>query len=240
MRRFCQQSISASAVTVYPINLKMSSLQGLLEQARGHLSSISPVSSPLTLPLAPTAPISNLIAHLTSTPLHPTYFPYLRFGILHAIRVTTVWAGLTKARQERIGVLHDLFGYLTMACKSVPYQPWFWLTDRGRRHYCFASSQSTAIMACPLDTLANLPHRLSPPSSDRHLAIHRRHMPYPALQHRNGLYRRDHQGHNYRSGTCYASEQHKLRWAWQLAGGYSPQRDCSLWRRMARFRIRTA
>jgi hypothetical protein len=92
-------------------------MASLIRRAADQLSGLTPTTLPLSLPIAPITPIAQLIAHLTSNPVHQTYFPYLRFGVLHAIRVTTVWAGLTKSRQGRVGVLHDLFGYLTMACE---------------------------------------------------------------------------------------------------------------------------
>ncbi|ORY30992.1 hypothetical protein BCR39DRAFT_455343, partial [Naematelia encephala] len=54
--------------------------------------------------------------------------------VIHAARVTTVWAGLTKGKDRRdVGLLQDLFGYLTMAwgggtlVSLLLHQPPSWL-----------------------------------------------------------------------------------------------------------------
>ena len=80
---------------------------------------------PLTLPLSPrlftpVGLVSKLVAHLTSTPVHTQYFPFLRFAAIHAARVATVLASLTRGRKpgSNVGVLQDLVTYLTMACTS--------------------------------------------------------------------------------------------------------------------------
>jgi len=71
----------------------------------------------LPLPLAPIHPLSALLEHITSKPVHEVYFPFLRFGAIHAVRTTTMWAAMTRGK-DRGGVsrLQDLFGYLTLAC----------------------------------------------------------------------------------------------------------------------------
>lgn len=69
-------------------------------------------------PLQPIAAVSAFLDNITTTPLHTTLFPYLRFPVMHAARVTLVWAGMTKARKD-VPVLQDLFGYLVLACKSL-------------------------------------------------------------------------------------------------------------------------
>ncbi|RXK35702.1 hypothetical protein M231_07030 [Tremella mesenterica] len=78
--------------------------------------------SPLTLPLPsplfrPVGPLANIINHITSTPVHETYFPFLRFGVIHAARVTTVFSALKQASSTgpSAGGLQDLIAYLTLA-----------------------------------------------------------------------------------------------------------------------------
>jgi hypothetical protein len=66
---------------------------------------------------------SSLVHHLTTTPVHDTYFPYARFTTLHAIRVSIVWASLTRSRRGKVGYLQDLFGYLVIACKLFTLNP---------------------------------------------------------------------------------------------------------------------
>ncbi|ODN82246.1 hypothetical protein L202_02531 [Cryptococcus amylolentus CBS 6039] len=95
--------------------------------------------APLTLiapsPSASILQLSDFVHHLTTTPIHPVYFPYLRFGAIHAARVTTVWAAQTKGRKGRVGTLQDLFGYLVMAWGGSTVvslllgQPPSWLTS---------------------------------------------------------------------------------------------------------------
>lgn len=97
---------------------------GAAEDLLGVITSKTSMLSPMTLPLAPVQPLNDLLAHLTSMPVHAAYFPYLRFGALHAARCTTVWAVLTRARRAKmggaakIGALGDLLGYLTVCCES--------------------------------------------------------------------------------------------------------------------------
>lgn len=38
--------------------------------------------------------------------------------VIHAIRVSIVWAGLTRAKRQHPGTLQDAFGYLVLACMS--------------------------------------------------------------------------------------------------------------------------
>ncbi|WVF69961.1 hypothetical protein IAT40_004746 [Kwoniella sp. CBS 6097] len=91
----------------------------LIESLTGKLSDTLAQLAPITLsvPTSPIFQVSKFVHHVTTTPIHPVYLPYLRFGVIHAARVTTVWAALTKARKnnKKVGVLQDLFGYLTMA-----------------------------------------------------------------------------------------------------------------------------
>jgi hypothetical protein len=77
----------------------------------------------LQLPSAPIEGITTLLENLT-TPVHPL-IPYARFPVLHAVRVSLVWAGMTAARhgnvqgRKKVGVMQDLFGYLVVACEST-------------------------------------------------------------------------------------------------------------------------
>lgn len=76
-----------------------------------------------TLPLAGIQPLSTFVNHLTTTPVHPSFYPYVRVGALHAARVATIWAGMTAAhragRAKKVGVAGDLFGYLVLCCTST-------------------------------------------------------------------------------------------------------------------------
>lgn len=96
----------------------------LIEQLTGYISNQTSPLSPITLPPLPVAsiqPLSWLIEHLTSTPVHPTYYPFARFGVIHAARVATVWADSTKGKDRRkVGVLQDLVGFLVMSCMPIP------------------------------------------------------------------------------------------------------------------------
>ncbi|ORX38863.1 hypothetical protein BD324DRAFT_569248, partial [Kockovaella imperatae] len=58
--------------------------------------------------------ISRLVHHITTEPVHPIYYPFLRFGALHASRTCLVWAAATKTggSRRKVGRLQDLFGYL--------------------------------------------------------------------------------------------------------------------------------
>ncbi|KAK6903797.1 hypothetical protein I203_107303 [Kwoniella mangroviensis CBS 8507] len=84
----------------------------LVDQLVGTISTLAPIT--LSVPTTPIFQVSRFIHHVTTTPIHPVYFPYLRFGVIHAVRVTTVWAGLKKGK-KRGGRLQDLFGYLALA-----------------------------------------------------------------------------------------------------------------------------
>jgi hypothetical protein len=63
---------------------------------------------------------STWVQSLLEQPLHPVYYPYSQFTVIHATRVALVWATLTKKRSSgrNVTFLHDLAGYLTMCCKS--------------------------------------------------------------------------------------------------------------------------
>jgi hypothetical protein len=69
-------------------------------------------------PLAPVLPLEHLLHHLTTAKVHDTYFPFIRFGCMHAARVAAAWAILTRSR-ARVGVLQDLVGFLTVACECM-------------------------------------------------------------------------------------------------------------------------
>ncbi|WVW78523.1 hypothetical protein I302_100478 [Kwoniella bestiolae CBS 10118] len=84
----------------------------LLDQLSSQISSLAPIT--ISVPTTPIFQVSRFIHHVTTTPIHPVYFPYLRFGVIHAARVTTVWAGMRKGK-KRGGRLQDLFGYLVLA-----------------------------------------------------------------------------------------------------------------------------
>ncbi|WVQ69193.1 uncharacterized protein L199_007409 [Kwoniella botswanensis] len=84
----------------------------LIDQLVETVSTLAPIT--LSVPTTPIFQVSRFIHHVTTTPIHPVYFPYLRFGVIHAVRVTTVWAGLKKGK-KRGGRLQDLFGYLALA-----------------------------------------------------------------------------------------------------------------------------
>ncbi|WWC67893.1 uncharacterized protein I206_101811 [Kwoniella pini CBS 10737] len=96
----------------------MSLIERLTDILSIQISQYAPIN--LNVPTTPILQISKFIHHVTTTPIHPIYFPYLRFGVLHAIRVTTVWANLTKGKNQNgsesgSGRLVDLFGYLVLA-----------------------------------------------------------------------------------------------------------------------------
>ncbi|WVQ76074.1 hypothetical protein IAR50_005711 [Cryptococcus sp. DSM 104548] len=108
-----------------------------------HVTDVVAEQASRLAPLTLTAPspstsilqLSDFVHHLTTTPIHPVYAPYLRFGAIHAARVTTVWAAQTRGRKGRVGVLQDLFGYLVMAWGGSTVvslllgQPPSWLTS---------------------------------------------------------------------------------------------------------------
>ncbi|OWZ51458.1 peptidyl-prolyl cis-trans isomerase-like 2 [Cryptococcus neoformans 125.91] len=62
--------------------------------------------------------VSDCVGSLLASPVHPALFPLPRFAVLHAVRVTLVWATLTKNtrrhKQHAGGRMQDLFGYLVM------------------------------------------------------------------------------------------------------------------------------
>ncbi|WVQ98002.1 hypothetical protein IAU59_005122 [Kwoniella sp. CBS 9459] len=93
----------------------MALLESLTDRLSDTLSQLAPIT--LSVPTSPIFQISRFLHHVTTTPVHPVYLPYLRFGVMHAARVTTVWAALVKGRkdQHKVSLLQDLFGYLTMA-----------------------------------------------------------------------------------------------------------------------------
>lgn len=92
--------------------------------------------------MEPIPTLSRLIAHLSATPVHDLWFPYPQFAVIHAMRVSVVWASLTLKRQQQqqrkrrgqrnsfvrdgdkdeeevgLGVMGDLVGYLVMSCES--------------------------------------------------------------------------------------------------------------------------
>ena len=92
-------------------------ITSLTERVANQTSTLTSLT--LTLPLNPVLPIAALVEHITAKPVHELYFPFLRFGVIHAARVSTVWAGLIRGQDRRgVSVLQDLVGYLTLACTS--------------------------------------------------------------------------------------------------------------------------
>lgn len=75
-----------------------------------------PLETSLEAPLAAVPAVQALVRHLQTTPVHPVYVPFARFGALHALRVGLAWAQMTKGRGE-VGVLADLLGFLVVACE---------------------------------------------------------------------------------------------------------------------------
>lgn len=61
--------------------------------------------------------IAELLHHLTSQTVHDVYFPFVRFSVLHAVRVSIAWAAMTRGRRGQVSVLADLFGFLVIACE---------------------------------------------------------------------------------------------------------------------------
>lgn len=88
----------------------------LLEGLTAYIANTTSTLAPLTLPLAPVLPLTKFLDHVTSSPVHSTYYPFLRFGAIHASRLTLVWAGMTKGRKKDVPIFQDLFGYLVLAC----------------------------------------------------------------------------------------------------------------------------
>ena len=99
-----------------PLHALTDILTHLTQYVANQTSSLAPIT--LNLPSIPVHSVATFISHITSHPVHPTYFPFLRFATIHAARVTTVWAGMIGGKDRRgVSVLQDLVGYLTMACK---------------------------------------------------------------------------------------------------------------------------
>ena len=94
-------------------------MSALLEGLTAYISNTSSTLAPLTLPLAPITPLTAFIDHVTTAHVHPTYFPFLRFGAIHAARVSLVWAGMTQSRKRPVTLLQDFFGYLVLACELL-------------------------------------------------------------------------------------------------------------------------
>ncbi|WVQ83373.1 hypothetical protein IAT38_005514 [Cryptococcus sp. DSM 104549] len=93
----------------------MSTLEKLTELIADQTSRLAPITLTVPSPSTSILQLSQFVHHVTTTPIHPVYLPYLRFGAIHAARVTTVWAVMTKGRKGKVGVLQDLFGYLVLA-----------------------------------------------------------------------------------------------------------------------------
>ena len=131
LRQYLIEYIANQTSTLAPLTLPIpqslsalsfDNIQSLLLSPESLLSSSSSLlASPqlfLTSPLSRTPHIASFVRHITSTPVHETYYPFLRFGAIHASRVALVWAGLTKNEGTRdVGRLQDLFGFLTAACE---------------------------------------------------------------------------------------------------------------------------
>ena len=92
-------------------------MSALLEGLTAYISNTTSTLAPLTLPLAPITPLTAFIDHVTTAHVHPTYFPFLRFGAIHAARLSLVWAGMTQSRKRPVTLLQDFFGYLVLACE---------------------------------------------------------------------------------------------------------------------------
>lgn len=67
------------------------------------------------VPAAAVQQVASLVADLQARSVHDVYFPWARFGALHALRVSLGWAMATKGRRGR--GLKDLAGFLVMACE---------------------------------------------------------------------------------------------------------------------------
>lgn len=71
------------------------------------------------------SPLTAQISALLASPLHaalPLPLPLPRFPVLHAVRVSILWAALSR-HTRRPGTLQDAFGYLVLACMSPPPPP---------------------------------------------------------------------------------------------------------------------
>ncbi|CAK9783117.1 hypothetical protein CC85DRAFT_284132 [Cutaneotrichosporon oleaginosum] len=58
--------------------------------------------------------VAGLLQNLTSQTVHDVYFPFVRFSVLHAVRVGIAWAAMTRGRKP-VSVSADLFGFLVIA-----------------------------------------------------------------------------------------------------------------------------
>ncbi|KAK1921531.1 hypothetical protein DB88DRAFT_67105 [Papiliotrema laurentii] len=107
----------------------------VLQDITAYIANTTTTLSPINLPLAPVTPLSQLLHHVTTTHVHPVYYPFLRFGAIHAARVTLVWAALTRGRKRTVPFFQDLFGYLVMCwgggtvTSLLLSQPPSWLID---------------------------------------------------------------------------------------------------------------
>lgn len=102
----------------------------------------------------PIATIISVLEHLSTRTVHETYAPFLRLPFLHAIRVSMVWASLTRSSGRdgrKVGVLQDLFGYLVMACELLVL------------HYNHGDHPSTDLALGGGSTLASLLQSTPPP-----------------------------------------------------------------------------
>jgi hypothetical protein len=155
------------------------------------------------LPTAALEQTSNLIQHLTTTPLHP-YLPYARFPVLHAVRVAVVWYALTRGKGRGRGYLQDLFGYLVMACTSLllhllPHHDkrsskekrdtleTHKLIDRGRINNDCPNPLDSPILVPPntMDHLSPRPLHLSPTAFPTPSLLH----PYDIAGHSRSIHR---------------------------------------------------
>lgn len=143
----------------------------VLQHLTDYIANTTALLAPLTLPLASIAPLSDLIDHVTTTQVHPTYFPFLRFGAIHAARVSLVWAGMTKNRKTKVPVLQDLFGYLVLCCRFAVLA--IDVADfRGRRDDCIAPAVTATVMACRSYAMADISYNLSPSHPDWNLKLY--------------------------------------------------------------------
>ncbi|BEI81087.1 hypothetical protein CcaverHIS002_0202470 [Cutaneotrichosporon cavernicola] len=67
------------------------------------------------LPLASASiAVADMLQNLTGHTVHDVYFPFVRFSVLHAMRVSLAWAAMTRGRKS-VGLFADLFGFLVIA-----------------------------------------------------------------------------------------------------------------------------
>ncbi|GMK56498.1 hypothetical protein CspeluHIS016_0303380 [Cutaneotrichosporon spelunceum] len=78
-----------------------------------HIAKATRFVAPWTsLPLATASiAVEDLIENLTGRTVHSAYFPFVRFSVLHAARVTIAWVAMTNGRKQ-VGLFADLFGFL--------------------------------------------------------------------------------------------------------------------------------